>query len=106
VGGTGSGTGSVDVTVRYFAGAKAAAGVSQESVSVPGPGSGPGSGSGSGSVGPTVAGLVDVLVQRHGGKLAQVLTACTFLVDEVAGGPERVLRDGVQVDVLPPFAGG
>lgn len=96
MGGTGSATGSVDVTVRYFAGAKAAAGVSQESVSVPGPGSG----------GPTVAGLVDVLVQRHGGTLAQVLTACTFLVDEIAGGPERVLRDGVQVDVLPPFAGG
>lgn len=104
MGGTGSGTGDVDVTVRYFAGAKAAAGVSQESVSVPGPGSGSGSDSGSG--GPTVAGLVDVLVQRHGGKLAQVLAACTFLVDEVAGGPERPLRDGVQVDILPPFAGG
>ena len=96
--GTGSGTGGVDVTVRYFAGAKAAAGVSQESVSVPGPGPGPGE--------PTVAALVDLLVQRHGGKLAQVLAACTFLVDEVAGGPERPLRDGVQVDILPPFAGG
>lgn len=103
MGGTGSGTGGVEVTVRYFAGAKAAAGVSQESVSVPGPG--PGSGE-PGPGEPTVAGLVDVLAQRHGGKLAQVLASCTFLVDEVAGGPARVLRNGVQVDVLPPFAGG
>ena len=94
--GTGGGTGGVEVTVRYFAGAKAAAGLGEESVIVPVPGSGA----------PTVAGLVEVIVQRHGPRLAQVLTACTFLVDEVAGGSDRPLRDGVQVDVLPPFAGG
>ena len=92
MGGTGGGTGSLTVTVRYFAGAKAAAGLSEEAVEVRDRAS--------------VAGLVDVLVQRHGDRLAQVLTACTFLVDEVAGGPERPLRDGARVDVLPPFAGG
>lgn len=92
MGGTGSGPGSVSVTVRYFAGAKAAAGLTQESVTVPGDA--------------TVAGLIDVLIGRHGDRLAQVLTASTFLIDEVAGGPERPLDDGALVDVLPPFAGG
>lgn len=92
MGGTGEGTGNADVTVRYFAGARAAAGVGEEPVTVPGPA--------------TVASLIAVLVERHGGALAQVLAASTFLVDEVAGGPERPLRDGTRVDVLPPFAGG
>jgi molybdopterin synthase sulfur carrier subunit len=92
VGGTGEGTGNVNVTVRYFAGARAAAGVTEESVTVPGPA--------------TVASLIDVLVGQHGGALARVLAASTFLVDEVAGGAERALRDGAQIDVLPPFAGG
>lgn len=92
MGGTGSGSGNVSVTVRYFAGAKAAAGLAQEAVTLP--------------VGATVAGLIDVLTGRHGDRLAQVLAASTFLLDEVAGGPERPLADGSQVDVLPPFAGG
>jgi sulfur-carrier protein len=88
-----NGTGeTVDVTVRYFAGARAAAGITEESVSLP--------------AGATVARLVDLLVDRHGTDLARVLVACSFLVDEVAGGPERPLRDGIRVDVLPPFAGG
>jgi molybdopterin converting factor small subunit len=82
----------VSVVVRYFAGARAAAGTPEEAVTVPG--------------GATVAGLIDALVERHGNQLARVLTASTFLVDEVAGGPERHLRDGSRVDVLPPFAGG
>jgi molybdopterin converting factor small subunit len=98
--GTGHGTGgdrdgscvSVIVIVRYFAGARAAAGTPQEAVTVPG--------------GATVGGLIDALVERHGNQLARVLTASTFLVDEIAGGPERHLRDGSRVDVLPPFAGG
>ncbi|HET9654023.1 MAG TPA: MoaD/ThiS family protein [Kineosporiaceae bacterium] len=90
--GAGSGTDGVSVTVRYFAGARAAAGTEEEAVSLPAPA--------------TVAGLVEVLVGRHGSGLARVLAACTFLVDEVAGGPERPLRDGTRIDVLPPFAGG
>jgi sulfur-carrier protein len=78
--------------VRYFAGAEAAAGVEEETLDVP--------------AGSTVASLVDALADRHGPGLARVLAACTFLVDEVAGGRERSLDRARQVDVLPPFAGG
>jgi molybdopterin converting factor small subunit len=92
VSGTDGGTGGISVRVRYFAGARAAAGTQQESVALCGEA--------------TVAGLIEVLTDRHGGHLAQVLAASTFLIDEVAGGPERVLRDRTQIDVLPPFAGG
>lgn len=84
--------GGIGVTVRYFAGARAAAGTSEESVALSGEA--------------TVADLLEALVDRHGDQLARVLVACTFLVDEIAGGPERPLRDGTRVDVLPPFAGG
>ena len=80
------------LVVRYYAGARAAAGVEEEVVEVP--------------AGGTVAALADELTDRHGGPLARVLAACTFLVDEVAGGPERSLDGARQVDVLPPFAGG
>jgi len=80
------------VTVRYFAGARAAAGVPQEDVEVP--------------AGATIATLKDRLVDRHGAGLARVLAASSFLLDEVAGGADRALHDGAQVDVLPPFAGG
>jgi molybdopterin synthase sulfur carrier subunit len=93
--GTGASTGGaagVGVTVRYFAGARAAAGTPEESVTLAGEA--------------TVAGLIDALVDRHGDRLARVLAASAFLVDEIAGGPERPLRNGTQVDVLPPFAGG
>lgn len=83
---------AVNVTVRYFAGARAAAGTPEEAIGLP--------------PGATVGGLVETLVGQHGPDLARVLTACSFLVDEVAGGPERALRDGSRVDVLPPFAGG
>ncbi|HVN11887.1 MAG TPA: MoaD/ThiS family protein [Kineosporiaceae bacterium] len=78
--------------VRYYAGARAAAGVDEEVLDLP--------------AGATVTSLVDALAHRHGPTLARVLAACSFVVDEVAGGRERSL-DGVrQVDVLPPFAGG
>jgi molybdopterin converting factor small subunit len=89
---TGGGTEDITVTVRYFAGAKATVGLPEESVDVPEPA--------------TVAELVGALIERHGSRLAQVLAASAFLVDETAGGRERPLRDGVRVDVLPPFTGG
>jgi molybdopterin synthase sulfur carrier subunit len=82
----------VRLVVRYYAGARAAAGVEEESVEL--------------SAGATVAALADALTDRHGAALARVLAACTFLVDEVAGGRERSLDGARQVDVLPPFAGG
>jgi len=85
---------SVTVAVRYFAGAQAAAGTAEESVTLSGPA--------------TLAGLREALVQRHGEALARVLTASSFIVDEIATGPDRDadLVDGARVDVLPPFAGG
>ncbi len=82
----------VTVVVQFFAGAAAAAGVARESVQLPG--------------GATVATLIDQLSTAHGPGLARVLAVSSFLLDEVAGGPERALYDGAQVDVLPPFAGG
>jgi sulfur-carrier protein len=83
---------SVTVSVRYFAGAQAAAGRPEESVTLRAPA--------------TVRGLAEELVHRHGDQLARVLSASTYLVDEVAGAGDRDLRDGASVDVLPPFAGG
>ncbi len=80
------------VTVRYFAGARAAVGVDEERIEL--------------EAAARVADLAGLLARRHGEELARVLAACTFLVDEVAGGRDRVLRDGATVDVLPPFAGG
>jgi molybdopterin synthase sulfur carrier subunit len=78
------------ILVRYFAGARAAAGVAEEKVTAG-----------------TLAELVTVLAERHGERLATVLTACSFLVDGLRRkdraaplGPDAV------VDVLPPFAGG
>jgi molybdopterin converting factor small subunit len=81
-----------NITIRYFAGARAAVGIEVEQLSVP--------------PGTTVAGLTQALVQRHGTALARILAVASLLVDEVAAGPAAPLRDGAQVDVLPPFAGG
>jgi molybdopterin synthase sulfur carrier subunit len=86
----------VSVSVRYFAGAQAAVGVAEEKLTLASPGAHPA----------TVRALVDELVARHGADLARVLAVSSFIVNEVAAGPEQVLDDGAQVDVLPPFAGG
>lgn len=82
------------VSVRYFAGAQAAAGTAEESVTLPAPAS--------------LSALTAELTQRHGEGLARVLTAASFIVDEVATprDQDRELADGASVDVLPPFAGG
>jgi molybdopterin synthase sulfur carrier subunit len=81
------------VQVRYFAGARAAAGVDAETVQVP--------------AGATVADVLDLLGARHGERLARVLIAASFLVDGVAVRDKSMaLSDGVELDVLPPFAGG
>lgn len=86
----------VSVSVRYFAGAAAAAGIAEEQLTLASPTARP----------VTVGALVEELVARHGADLARVLAASSFIVDEVAAGPERPLDDGARVDVLPPFAGG
>jgi molybdopterin synthase sulfur carrier subunit len=83
---------AVSVTVRFFAGAQAAAGVGEEKLTLIEPA--------------TVGTLIEELSDRYGADLVKVLAASSFIVDEVAASPERVLSDGAQVDVLPPFAGG
>jgi molybdopterin converting factor small subunit len=80
------------LTVRYFAGARAAAGLAEERVEV-----GPGQ---------TLTDLVRDLADRHGPELGRVLTASSFLVDEVSAGGDRALAGAGTIDVLPPFAGG
>ena len=79
------------LTVRFFAGARAAAGgTSAERVSA-------------GSLDE----VVGMLTERHGERLAMVLTSASFLVDGLAcHDRQAALPDGATVDVLPPFAGG
>lgn len=79
------------ITVRYFAAAAEAAGVEEEVWSCEGPA--------------TLAALRTMLGERYGEAMGRVLRGGSFLVDG------RVRRDegelgGLQVDVLPPFAGG
>lgn len=83
----------VTIQVRYFAGARAAAGIDEELVALPS--------------GATVADAAREISQRHGEKLSGVLTACSFLLAGIAVRSRATrLSDGVQLDVLPPFAGG
>ncbi len=84
--------GAVRLTVRFYAGAAAAAGCTQEQVELP--------------AGAELPDLVAELVRRHGDRLAAVLPAATFLIDEVAGRGSLPLDGARDVDVLPPFAGG
>lgn len=84
------------MAVRYFAGAQAAAGLAEEQLTLTSPAGSP----------VTLSALVDELVARHGRDLARVLTASSFIVNEIAAGPEQLLDDGAHIDVLPPFAGG
>jgi molybdopterin converting factor small subunit len=83
----------VTIQVRYFAGARAASGVDEELLALP--------------AGSTVADASRTISDRHGEKLAGVLTACSFLIDGIAVRTRTArLSDGTQLDVLPPFAGG
>jgi molybdopterin converting factor small subunit len=79
------------LTVRYFAGARAAAnGTSSETVTAS-----------------TLEELTQLLVDRHGERLALVLKAASFLVDGLTCHDRRAaLPAGATVDILPPFAGG
>jgi molybdopterin converting factor small subunit len=78
------------ITVRHFAAAAEAAGTLAEAV--------PAS---------TVGELRAQLVQRHGPPMARVLGQSSLLCDGVRLGTDSdPLREGVTVDVLPPFAGG
>ncbi|WP_329054673.1 MoaD/ThiS family protein [Amycolatopsis sp. NBC_01488] len=81
------------IVVRYFASARAAAGAEEEKVQLP---------SGA-SVGDAVAELREL----HPAALPRVLDAASYLLDGIAVRDlTRPLRDGAELDVLPPFAGG
>ena len=78
------------ILVRYFAGARAAAGCPEEKVT-----------------GATLESVIAAISQRHGERLATVLSGSTFLVDGLANHDRSAtLLAGTTVDVLPPFAGG
>jgi sulfur-carrier protein len=78
------------VVVRYFAAARDAAGVAQESVEAD-----------------TIGGCLSVIEAAHGPELQRVMKVCTFLVDGLhARDLDRQLHGDVELDVLPPFAGG
>lgn len=89
------------MNVRFFAAAAAATGVEEQRVELT-------------SRPFTLLDLSDYLVagfpvsaSSHTPPLAEVLTRCSFLVNEVATRDlSTVLSPGDVVDVLPPFAGG
>lgn len=81
------------VRVRYFAGARAAAGIQEETVRLSGPS--------------TAADLINAVLSLHDSDFANVVPACSFLLNGVAVRDHDVeVTDGSEFDVLPPFAGG
>ncbi|WP_427016983.1 MoaD/ThiS family protein [Pseudarthrobacter sp. P1] len=86
--------------IRYFAAARAATGMDEEAIELPGT--------------PTVADLQAALATLHPASasdhtppLAELLTRCSFLRNEIAVRDLATVLDASDVvDVLPPFAGG
>ena len=85
-------TSTLTITVRYFAGAAAAAGRQEEVVAV--------------AAGSTVEELLARLADQRGEGLGRVFEASSYLLGEVHAEPSDLLREGLTLDVLPPFAGG
>jgi molybdopterin synthase sulfur carrier subunit len=84
---------TLTIVVRYFAAARAAAGVEEEKVQLP--------------FGASVSDAVAELRRLHPEGLPKILDAVSYLLDGVAVRDRtRVLTDGAELDVLPPFAGG
>ncbi|GAA5111748.1 MoaD/ThiS family protein [Haloechinothrix salitolerans] len=84
---------TIAVHVRYYASARAAAGTEAETLDLP--------------EGADLAAALDAIRAQHDAALARVLTAASFLLDEVAVRRHSApLHDGARLDVLPPFAGG
>jgi molybdopterin converting factor small subunit len=81
------------VHLHYWAGAKAAAGTAEETVEAP-----------------SVRRALELAsARRPDDRLRRVLRACSLLVDGVAAHEadlDRALDGPVEVEVLPPFAGG
>ena len=81
------------LTIRYFAGAKAATGVGDEQLTL--------------TPESTVDDVLRLVRDRHGDGLARVLTASSLLLDGIAVRDTKIrVGTGVELDVLPPFAGG
>ncbi|MCL3817573.1 MoaD/ThiS family protein [Aeromicrobium wangtongii] len=84
-----------DVTVRYWAAARAAAGIAEEQVAAA-----------------NLADLLDEISRRHGhrDRFDDVIEICSILVGETPVGAKEssqvALPPGVNVEFLPPFAGG
>ena len=84
-----------DVTVHYWAAARAAAGVAEERV-----------------VASTLADLLTEIHRRHGhrDRFDDVIDFCSVLVGETPVGAKEPadvhLPAGINVEFLPPFAGG
>ena len=78
------------VVVRYFAAARAAAGVAEDTVEAD-----------------TIRACLSMIEASRGPELQRVMKVCTLLVDGIqARDLERPLVGNVELDVLPPFAGG
>jgi molybdopterin converting factor small subunit len=76
------------VTVRYWAGARAAAGVDGELLA-----------------GATVGDVLAAAVEAHP-ELERVVAVSTFLLEGRASERSAPVREGLTLEVLPPFAGG
>lgn len=84
----------IEVAVRYFAAARDGAGRNSEVVIVPDR--------------TNARELLQILRERRGTALSDVLASSSFLLDGlIVREPEnQVLTDGATFDILPPFAGG
>lgn len=78
------------VEILYFAGARDAAGVAREALD-PAP--------------PTVGALRAALAAAHPA-LARILPRCRIAVDREFAGDDGPVRDGAEVAIVPPVAGG
>lgn len=83
----------VPIKINYWAGAKAAARTASETVDAE-----------------TVTGALDEVIRRRSDShFTRVIRASTVLIDGTAAHHddlERVLNRPVEVEILPPFAGG
>ena len=83
------------VTMRYFAGIAHAAGVSEETIEIP-------------SRGALASTLINILAGRHGDEFAAKLGICALMTrgKRLQFTDHLPDTDSIDIDVLPPFAGG
>ncbi|QJC22184.1 MoaD/ThiS family protein [Arcanobacterium buesumense] len=82
------------IVVRYFAGIAEAAGVAEDRLDAEST--------------MTLGDVVRELTDRHGQEFGQHLRMCAMLVDGRRFADDDVVshRENVEIDILPPFAGG